>query len=52
MHHLCGGIVITYESNQGLCDRGNNIYTHDEIYKSHLLLFEVVAKHLIEKYQK
>ena len=52
MHHLCGGVVLTYESNQGLIDRGDVIYTHEEIYKSHLLLFEEVAKHLLEKYQK
>jgi len=52
MHHLCGGIVITYESNQGLVDDGDVIYTHDEIYKSHLLLFEEVAKHLLEKYKR
>jgi len=52
MHHLCGGVVLTYESNQGLIDRGDVIYTHEEIYQSHLLLFEEVAKHLLEKYQK
>ena len=52
MHHLCGGVVLTYESNQGLVDAGNAIYSYDEIYKSHLLLFEEVAKHLLEKYQK
>lgn len=51
MHHLCGGVVITYESNQGLVDGGNVIYTHDEIYKSHLIMFEEVAKHLLEKYK-
>lgn len=52
MHHLCGGVVLTYESNQGLIDRGDVRYTHEEIYQSHLLLFEEVAKHLLEKYQK
>ena len=52
MHHLCGGTVITYESNQGLCDHGNVIYSYDEIYRSHLLLFEEIGKHLLEKYGK
>ncbi len=52
MHHLCGGVVITYESNQGLVDGGNVAYTHDEIYKSHLVMFEEVAKHLLEKHKK
>ncbi|MBQ4323555.1 MAG: hypothetical protein IJC19_06425 [Clostridia bacterium] len=52
MHHLCGGVVLTYESNQGLADIGNAKYTYDEIYQAHLLLFEEVAKHLLEKYRK
>lgn len=44
MHHVCGEPVMTFESNQGLCDQGDVIYTYDEIYKSHLLLFECSAK--------
>jgi len=47
MHHLCGGAAVTYESNQGLVDGGNVIYSHEEIYKAHRLLFEETAKHLL-----
>ncbi len=52
MHHLCGGTVITYESNQGLCDHGDVICSYDEIYRSHLFLCEEVGRHLLEKYGK
>ena len=46
MHHVCGEPVMTFESNQGLCDQGKVIYTYDEIYESHLLLFEAGAKYV------
>ena len=52
MHHVCGEPVLTYESNQGLCDHGNIIYTYDEIYKSHLLLFETAANFVLDRYGK
>jgi len=49
MHHLCGGPAVTYESNQGLCDRGDVIYDYDEIYQAHRLLFEEAAKYLLRE---
>ncbi|MDP5274792.1 M14 family zinc carboxypeptidase [Chengkuizengella axinellae] len=51
IHHLCGGISMTYETNQGInygdhtfVSRGvnfaDNVYTHEEILDHHLVLFE------------
>jgi len=49
MHHLCGGVVITYESNQGLVEADGEPYTYDEIYRSHLVLFEETARYLLDR---
>ena len=47
MHHVCGTPVMTFESNQGLCDHGDIIYGYDEIYRAHILLFEESAKYVL-----
>lgn len=47
MHHVCGEPVLTFESNQGLLDCGAACYTYDEIYRSHMLLFEESAKYVL-----
>ena len=52
MHHCCGEAAFTFESNQGLCDHGNVIYTYDEIYDSHMLLFEETIKFTLKKFNK
>ena len=52
MHHCCCEPAVTYESNQGLCDRGTVIYDYDEIYKAHLILFRETMRYELEKYGK
>lgn len=47
MHHVCGEPVVTFESNQGLSNHGDVVYTYDEIYKSHLCLFECSARFIL-----
>lgn len=45
MHHCCGELCITFESNQGLCDC-NYVMNNEQIYLSHMLflrcMFEMV----------
>lgn len=52
MHHCCATPVVTYESNQGLCDHGNVIYDYDEIYKAHMILFEETIRFELAKFGK
>ena len=52
MHHCCAECAVTYESNQGLCDEGDVIFTHDEIYLAHLILFEELMKFELKKFGK
>ena len=52
MHHVCGEPVLTFESNQGLLECGAACYTHDEIYRSHMLLFEEAAKYVLSTIEK
>lgn len=48
MHHCCGDMCITFESNQGLSDLSDCDMDNDAIYLSHLLflraLFEMVME--------
>lgn len=43
MHHVCGGISCTYETNMGL-DFGRLRCTHDEILDHHMILFDTLFK--------
>ena len=52
MHHVCGEPVLTYESNQGLLNCGAACYTYDEIYRSHMILFEESAKYVLSTKEK
>jgi hypothetical protein len=52
MHHCCGMPAVTFESNQGLCDRGDVIYTYEEIYKAHMLLYRETMRFVLKKYNK
>ena len=47
MHHVCGEPVLTFESNQGLIYDSAVCYTYDEIYDSHMHLFEESAKYVL-----
>ena len=47
MFHTCGAPCTTYESNQGLSDRGNYVLDHPSIYNCHMLLFEVVFNRVL-----
>ncbi|QNK59315.1 M14 family zinc carboxypeptidase [Paenibacillus sp. PAMC21692] len=43
MHHVCGGISCTYETNMGL-DYGRLRCTHDEILDHHMILFDTLFR--------
>lgn len=40
LHHVCGGASCTFESNEHVADQAGPHQTHEEIYRSHLILFE------------
>ena len=42
MFNTCGEPCVTYETNQGLTNRGNYCLNNDEIYRCHMLFTEVV----------
>lgn len=44
LYHVCGEPCITYESNQGLSGCKHGGCTAEEIYKSHMVLFEESVK--------
>ena len=52
MHHCCSEPAVTFESNQGLCDRGDIIYDYAEIYKGHAILFAQTMKYVLKKHNK
>lgn len=49
MHHCCGEVCLTYESNQGLVDDGDYILNNEEIYKCHNLFVRTVLESLVAK---
>ncbi len=40
LHHVCGGISCVFESNQNVIDEPGPHLTFDEIYRTHMILFE------------
>jgi len=40
LHHVCGGAACTFESNEHVADEPGPHQSHEEIYRSHLILFE------------
>ncbi len=53
MHHLCGGVAFTVESNQGLVGAPVGAPdTAEDIYKIHLILFEQTCLYVLKKYNK
>lgn len=48
IHHSCGGLSFTYESNMGL-DYGRHILNEDEILDHHLILFESILRFTLTK---
>lgn len=44
LHHLCGAVAITYESNQGLDIEGSLSCSYEEILDHHYILFEQTLK--------
>ena len=44
VHHTCGEPCAIYESNQGLCDKGNYILNNDQIYRSHMIFIETLFR--------
>lgn len=49
LYHHCGEPCVTYESNQGVeSDKGFKL-TFEQMYRSHIILFEQTIKHIEEK---
>lgn len=42
MHHCCGDMCITFESNQGLCDLSDCNMDNAAIYLSHMLFIQTI----------
>lgn len=52
MCHCCGEPAITFESNQGLCDGKEPPFTYEQIYRSHLILFQHTAEFVLKKHRE
>lgn len=48
LHHVCGAVSAVFESNQHVADYPGAKLTHDEVYRSHLILFEQLFKYADE----
>lgn len=44
LHHVCGAVSATFESNQCVIDQQGAHWTHEQIYRSHRILFENCLK--------
>ncbi|MBQ2956377.1 MAG: hypothetical protein IJE08_07940 [Clostridia bacterium] len=40
LHHVCGGVSAVFESNQCIIDQSGTHYNHEQVYRSHRILFE------------
>jgi len=40
LHHVCGGVSAVFESNQRVADLPGAKLTHEEVFRSHYILFE------------
>jgi hypothetical protein len=47
LHHISGGLSMTYESNQGL-DAAGCRCTHEQIYEGHFVMFEQLFRFMEE----
>ena len=52
MCHCCGEPVITFESNQGLCDGENPPFTYEQIYRSHMILFQFTSEFVLKYFNE
>ncbi len=52
MHHSSGEPCITFESNQGLVKENSVAFDNDQIYLSHMLMFEVLCEWSLDRYNK
>ena len=52
MYHCCAEPAVTFESNQGLTERGDVVYDYEEIYKAHALLFAETMRYVLKKHNK
>lgn len=49
LYHFSGEPCVTFESNQGLVGLERKPFTSEEIYRSHIILFEETIKHIEER---
>ena len=49
LYHFSGEPCVTFESNQGISGIQRKAFTHEEIYTSHIILFEETIKHIEER---
>lgn len=40
VHHVCGAVSACFESNECIIDQPGEHFTHEQIYRSHMILFE------------
>lgn len=49
LHHVCGGVSCVFESNQSIIDQPGPHLTHDQIYRTHMILFERCLASMVSK---
>lgn len=56
LHLCCGGISLTFESNQGVPAHPNKpgyqILSHEEIYRSHVLMYQELFRYTAELFER
>lgn len=51
VHHVCGGVSATFESNECIIDEPGVHLTHEQVYRSHRILFEQCFRMFRERAQ-
>ena len=44
LHHVCGGVSAVFECNERIVDMKGELFTHEQVYLSHLILFTQCLK--------
>ena len=44
LHHVCGAVSATFESNECICDEPGPKQTYEEILRGHMILFEQACR--------
>jgi hypothetical protein len=48
VHHACGAVSAVFESNECIIDDPGVHLNHDQVYRSHMILFEQTVRHFLQ----